>query len=283
MEKGQWKGNARTTFEATNRRKSFIVIWGERFDQTDYGKKINEKLHRVNLFLTPSEFCSMLSVGVIGLVLICQIILKLSLIISIVFSIVAILTIAQLIFIVRRNKYQEKLNNQLSEVCTTLANGTRSGMTIIQGFHLIARESNEPSRSEFQRLSNELSLGVDFEEALLNFQKRIKGKEYKLFIVTLLTQKKAGGNLHETLEEMAKVLDERKFLDQEIKSLTSEQRFISYIIPAIPIVLIVLINIMMEDFTKALFTVPGIILLVVFGIGTILSFVLVRKVTNIRV
>lgn len=164
-----------------------------------------------------------------------------------------------------------------------MSNGTKSGMTIAQGFQLVARELSEPSRGEFQRLSNELALGVDFEEALLKFQKRIKGREYKLFIVTLLTQKKVGGNLNETLEEMAQVLDERKFLEQEIKTLTSEQRFISYVIPSIPIVLVLLINMVMEEFTDVLYSGPGLILIILFGIGTVLSFILVRKVTDIRV
>ncbi|MFC4403104.1 type II secretion system F family protein [Gracilibacillus xinjiangensis] len=283
LNKQKWKGKTKVDFEHTQNRKSFIVIWGERFDQTDYGKKLELRLRRVNIILTPSEFCSMLFVGGLGLTLVFNMLLKFNLSMSFIFAIIAIVAITQLIFLIRRNKYQEKLNNQLSEVCVTLANATRSGMTLSQGFQLVARELSEPSRSEFKQLSNELSLGLDFEDALLKFQKKIKGREYKLFIVTLLTQKKAGGNLHETLEEMAKVLDERKFLEQEIKTLTSEQKFISYIIPSIPIVLILAINMMMEEFTKVLFTIPGIIILIIFAIGTVFSFILVQKVTKIRV
>ncbi|SES21599.1 tight adherence protein B [Gracilibacillus ureilyticus] len=283
LNKQKWKGKTRTDFEHTQNRKSFIVIWGERFDQTDYGKKLELRLRRVNIILTPSEFCSMLFVGGLGLTLIFNMLLKFNLSMSFIFAVIAIAAITQLIFLIRRNKYQEKLNNQLSEVCVTLANATRSGMTLSQGFQLVARELSEPSRSEFKQLSNELSLGQNFEDALLKFQQKIKGRDYKLFIVSLLTQKKAGGNLHETLEEMAKVLDERKFLEQEIKTLTSEQKFISYVIPSIPIILIFAINMMMEEFTKVLFTIPGIIILAMFAIGILLSFILVQKVTKIRV
>lgn len=283
MEKRQWKGKTKQSFEEMTARNSFISRIGEKFDQTEFGRKLGSRLRKVNLFLTPTEFCSMLFVGGLGITLVLNMLFKFKLSISLIMAIIAVFVISQFIFIIRKNKYHERLNSQLSEVCATLSNGTKSGMTIAQGFQLVARELSEPSRGEFQRLSNELALGVDFEEALLKFQKRIKGREYKLFIVTLLTQKKAGGNLNETLEEMAQVLDERKFLEQEIKTLTSEQRFISYVIPSIPIVLVLLINMVMEEFTDVLYSGPGLILIILFGIGTVLSFILVRKVTDIRV
>lgn len=283
MEKRNWKGKARKVFEQDIIRKSFIILLGERFDHSAYGKKLEAKLRKVSIVLTPSEFCSMILVGGLIVTLVLNLLFKFSILISSVISIIVMVVIIQMLFIIRRNKYHEKLNEQLSEVCSTLSNATRSGMTLTQGFQLVARELSEPSKGEFQRLTHELNLGMDFEEALLKFQERVKGREYKLFIVTLLTQKKAGGNLHQTLEEMARVLDERKFLTQEIKTMTSEQQFISYVIPSIPVGLLLLINMMMTDFLNVLYTGPGLILLIIFGIGIVLSFYLVRKVTNIRV
>lgn len=283
MEKREWKGKTKQTFETVKTRKSFIIILGERFDQTDYGKKLNLKLRKINLFLTPSEFCSMLIVGGMAVVMVLNKVFNFEFLMSVIFAVIAIIAISQLLFIIRRNKYQEKLNEQLSEVCGTLANATRSGMTINQGIQLVAREISEPARAEFQRLSDELSLGVDFEQALLSFQKRFHGRQFMLFVVTLITQKKAGGNIHETLEEMAHILDERKFLEHEINTLTSEQRFVSYIIPAIPIFLVLAINTIMEGYINVLFSGLGLILLIIFSIGTALSFFLVKKVTNIRV
>lgn len=283
MKKREWKSSTRESFEHLKVRRSFLYKLGERFDQSTYGKDLGENLRKVNIVLTPSEFCSMLIISGMGIALVFNLLFKFTLLISFIIACISIFAITQLTFTIRRNKYQERLNEQLSEVCATLSSATRSGMTLNQGFQLVAEEMSEPSRGEFKRLSNELNLGVNFEDALLKFQERMKGREYKLFIVTLLTQKKAGGNLHDTLEEMAQVLDERKFLEQEIKTLTSEQRFVSYVIPAIPIILVILINMVMEDFTKVLYSGPGLILLIVFSIGTILSFFLVKKVTTVRV
>lgn len=283
MEKRQWKGKTKVALDAPKRRKSFIVVWGEKFDQSDRGHKLQRKLREINLHLTPSEYVSMFILGGLILFFFSNNFLKFPMHISILIGVAGSYGINRLLFLIRRNKLEEKMNEQLSEVCATLSNATRSGMTITQGIQLVADEISEPSKSEFQRLANELSLGVDFEEALLKFQKRFKSREFTIFVVTLITQKKSGGNIHDTLEEMAHVLDERQFLEQEIKTLTSEQRFVSYIIPAIPIMLVLGINLMMEGYLNVLFSGLGIFLLIIFVLGTGLSFVLVRKVTNIRV
>nr|WP_281064475.1 type II secretion system F family protein [Cytobacillus eiseniae] len=175
------------------------------------------------------------------------------------------------------------MNDQLPEICRILANSTRSGMTLTQGIGIAAQELNEPAKEEFQRLSGELQLGVDFSRALRNLQKRIPSREYQLFIASLLIQKQAGGNMHAVLDEMGQTLEERKLLLQEIKTMTAEQRYVAYIVPVLPIFLLLIMNNVVDGFLDPLFSGIGIVLLVLFLIGTFLSFFLVKKVTNIRV
>jgi tight adherence protein B len=42
-------------------------------------------------------------------------------------------------------------------------------------------------------------------------------------------------------------------------------------------------NNIMEGFTDSLWTAPGIVILILFGSGIVLSFFLIRKITNIKV
>ena len=188
-----------------------------------------------------------------------------------------------LLFYIRKNKYEERLNSQLSEVCRLLANAARSGRTITQGIDLVAREVNEPARDEFKRLSNELKLGVPFEAALRAVQKRNGSRDFQLFIATLLIQKRTGGNLATTLETMSNTLEDRKILHQTIQTMTSEQRYISLIVPAMPIFILLFMNNIIEGFTDPLTTPIGIVLMIAFGLGIILSFFLIRQITNIKV
>jgi tight adherence protein B len=132
-------------------------------------------------------------------------------------------------------------------------------------------------------LAHELSLGIDFSAAIRSMEKRVDDKEFQLFTATMLIQKKAGGNLYAVLDEMSQTLDERKLLKQEIKTMTAEQRYISYIVPVIPIFLVLMMNNIVEGFLDPLFTGLGLILFAFFLTVTILTFVIVRKITNIRV
>ena len=114
-------------------------------------------------------------------------------------------------------------------------------------------------------------------------EKRVDHKEFQLFAATLMIQKKAGGNLYAVLDEMSQTLEERKLLKQEISTMTAEQRHTSYIIPVIPIFLVLMMNNIIDGFLDPLFTGLGLILLAFFVTGTVLTFVIVRKITNIRV
>lgn len=281
--KKEWRNQISTWFGARNTRKSFILVLGDKFDETKYGKKTNQQLKRANLQLMPSEFYGILLLGMIVISFLLNSFFSIKFPINFFLALVLIEVVRRVLFLIRKNKFQERMNDQLPEICRILANATRSGMTLTQGMGICAEELNEPAREEFQRLYGELQLGVDFNRALKNLQDRIPSREYGLFIATLLIQKQAGGNVHAVLDEMGQTLEERKLLLQEIKTMTAEQRYIAYIVPVLPIFLLLIMNNVVDGFLDPLFSGIGIILLVLFIIGTLLSFFLVKKVTDIRV
>lgn len=256
---------------------------GDKFDQTKIGTKTNSQLKRANIQLMPSEFYGILFLGVIVTSLVLNSFFGIDFPINFIISLILMEAVRRVLFLIRKNKFQERMNDQLPEICRILANSTRSGMTLTQGIGIAAQELNEPAREEFQRLYGELQLGVDFNHALRNLQKRIPTREFQLFIASLLIQKQAGGNMHAVLDEMGQTLEERKLLLQEIKTMTAEQRYIAYIVPVLPIFLLLIMNNVVDGFLDPLFSGIGIILLILFIIGTLLSFFLVKKVTDIRV
>ncbi|MGE8207120.1 type II secretion system F family protein [Heyndrickxia sp. NPDC080065] len=264
-------------------RNSFIVKLGDRFDQTSSAESIKRKLVQANISILPSEFIAILLLCAFALTMLLTVIFSLPLVLSMITSVIVCILSYWFLLIFKKNKQVEKLNNQLSEVCRLLANSTRAGMTINQGLEVVAAEMDSPAKEEFKELTHNLRLGVNFESALKSLEKRIETREFKLFVSALLIQKRSGGNLTKVLEEMSKTLEERKILRQTIKTSTAEQRFVSYILPAMPIVLILMLNTMMDGFLDPIFTIPGAILMIIFIIGMIIAFLLVKAVTNIKV
>lgn len=282
-QKKAWKKKMEEKHGITEERKSFIVLLGDRFDQTERAQPMKRKLNQANLPLTPSEFYSMIFVGGAAIAVLSNILFSIGFPLNIAFGVFAALLSYWSLFAIRKNKHIERLNEQLSEVCRLLSNSARAGMTVSQGIEMVSNEVSSPSKEEFQRITNELRLGVSFDKVMEELQERVPSRDFQLFASTLMIQKRSGGNLHAVLNEMASTLEERKKLKQEIKTMTAEQRYVSYFVPALPIFLLLMMNVIIDGFLNSLTTVPGMILGGLFLMGTGLSFFLIRKVTNIRV
>ncbi len=282
-EKREWRKNVQQFYRDGERRKSMLIVIGTKYDKTESAKSLEKKLVDASIGFTPSEFIGALIVSYMGLVIFLQTFFNLNMLLSLVIALLMIEGGRRVLFIIRKNKKKQLLVEQLPEICRVLANATRAGMTLNQGIQLVSHEIAAPAKMEFKRLAHELSLGIDFNAGIRSMEKRVDDKEFQLFTATMLIQKKAGGNLYAVLDEMSKTLEERKLLKQEIKTMTAEQRYISYIVPVIPIFLVLMMNNIIDGFLEPLFTGLGLILLAFFLTGTILTFVIVRKITNIRV
>ncbi|QHS24154.1 hypothetical protein GWK91_15150 [Virgibacillus sp. MSP4-1] len=281
-EKRDWRKRAEQFYHVEERRKSFIVLLGDRFDRTEAARPMFKKLKSANIPLTPSEFIGAKIVAFMGLIFVLSNLFHLKFLLSFIISLLFIEAAKKLLFMVRKNKVKERMAEQLPEICRILANATRSGMTLNQGIQMVAQEINDPARAEFKQLAHELSLGIEFNSAIQSLEKRMNNREFKLFVATVLIQKKAGGNLSAILEEMGQTLEDRKILKQEIKTMTAEQRYISYLVPVIPVFLVLMMNNIIDGFIDPLLSGIGILLALLFIGGTVATFLLVRKVTNIR-
>ncbi|TFJ91621.1 type II secretion system F family protein [Lentibacillus salicampi] len=281
-QKKEWKQKVKEWFPEEER-KSVISKWGDKFDERESSEKLRNKLHNANLKLLPSEYLGILIVGFMVLFIMFYSIFGMPLLLSTVLPIILLFVANYLLFYFRKNSYELRFNDQLSEICRILGNAARSGLTINQGIDIVAREAAAPAGNEFKRISNELKLGVNLETAFRAVQKRNTSRDFNLFIATLLIQKQTGGNLALTLDTMANTFEERRVLNQTIKTMTSEEKYISFIVPALPVFLLLVMNNVIDGFIDPLWSGFGLVILVVFLAAIILSFFLIRKITNIKV
>lgn len=281
-QKKEWNMKVKEWFPEEER-KSFISKWGDRFDERESSQALKDKLHNANLKLLPSEYVGILIVGYMALFVMMFSIFGMSFNVSVLLPLGILFIANYLLFYFRKNSYEARFNEQLSEVCRLLGNAARSGLTVNQGIDIVARELNGPAGAEFKKISNELKMGVTLERALRDVQKRNKSRDFNLFIATLLIQKKTGGNLALTLETMANTFEDRKVLNQIIKTMTSEQKYISFIVPALPVFLLLVMNNVIDGFIDPLWSGLGLVLLILFIGAIVLSFILIRKITDIKV
>lgn len=189
-------------------------------------------------------------------------------------------------FYVRRCQQSrlKKLNDQLVDVTTMIANSLKSGYSFIQGLEMVAREMPPPISEEVTIVLMEMNLGSTAEEALTSLTKRVNSYDLDLIVTAMLIQRQVGGNLAEILETISNTIRERVRMLREVDSLTSEARLSSYVVGLMPVFLIGVLSIISRGYMSQLVSNPlGQMLLGSAAIMEIVGFIMLRKMTAIEI
>jgi tight adherence protein B len=115
-----------------------------------------------------------------------------------------------------------------------LVRGLRSGLPISETLGVVASEVPGPVGVEFRAVADKMKIGRTMEAALQETADRLGTPEFQFFVITLAIQRETGGNLAETLSNLADVLRKRSQMKLKIKAMSSESKASAYIIGALP-------------------------------------------------
>jgi len=167
------------------------------------------------------------------------------------------------------------------EAIELIVRGLKSGLPVGESIRTVAEEIPSPVGTEFAQVTSIVTLGRTMEEAMWETARRIDIPEFKFFVIALSVQKETGGNLAETLENLADILRRRRQMKLKIRALSSEARASAYIIGSLPFVMFGIIYLLNPGYVTQLFTDPrGNIMLGVgfisLGLGIFSMWKLVR-------
>jgi tight adherence protein B len=154
----------------------------------------------------------------------------------------------------RRRQRQARINGQLEEMLTLVANSLRSGYGLLQSFEYASRQIAPPLAGELKRMLQEANLGAGAEAAIEALADRIASPDMEMVVTAIAIQRTVGGNLAQTLENVAYTMRERDRIRGEIKTLTAQQRMTGIIIGALPVFVGVIMFAMNPDYMMPLFT-----------------------------
>ncbi len=126
-------------------------------------------------------------------------------------------------------------DNQLSDTLNLWVNALRSGYSVLQAMEAIATELPAPVSVEFERVVQEVRLGLSVSQALGNMLRRVPSEDLDLVVVAVNIQREVGGNLAEVLDTISFTIRERVRIKGEIKTLTAQGRMSGIIISLLPI------------------------------------------------
>jgi tight adherence protein B len=178
---------------------------------------------------------------------------------------------------------QKKFTFNFSDSMDIIVRGVRTGLPLGDCLRIIAHESPEPIRGEFQRLVEAESVGVPLEVCIERMYDRMPLSEVNFFGTVLSIQRSTGGNLGESLSNLSNVLRERKLLREKIKALSAEAKMSAMIIGALPIVVMVMVSIASPDYMVELYTTPtGHRNLLISAVMMVSGITVMRKMINFK-
>ena len=129
----------------------------------------------------------------------------------------------------------------------------RSGLPISEAIVGAGQEIADPVGCELRLVENGMRLGRDLETLLWDIAKRIDTPEFRFFVIALSVQRETGGNLAETLVNLADALRKRRQMRAKVRAMSSETRATTMILGGLPLVVIGLLMLTSPNYLRPLF------------------------------
>ena len=189
-----------------------------------------------------------------------------------------------LVLSILRAKRRKVFGNQLPDAIDLIVRGLKAGYPVPVAFSVVARELPDPIGTEFGIVSDEVTFGAGFVEALYKMNERVGQRDLPLFMSAIAIQTTVGGNLREILEGLAEVIRQRIKLRRKVKSISAEGRMSAIILSSMPLFVVVAVNLMSPDYYAGVLGEPAFL----YGVAGILfwygaGMAMIFKMVNFKI
>jgi tight adherence protein B len=193
------------------------------------------------------------------------------------------LTVPYLIVPLARARRIRKLEEQFPEAIDLLGRALRAGHALTTGLAMAADEIPAPMGAEFRQLHDQQSFGLPLHEALKNFAQRVPLLDARFFVTAILTQREAGGNLSEVLDNLAAIIRDRFRVKRQVRVLSAHGRITGWVLGCLtPAMVAVFMFIMPENYARFFRDPLGLQMIGVAVALQIAGVVVMRKIVNIE-
>jgi tight adherence protein B len=165
-------------------------------------------------------------------------------------------------FLIKRRV--NKFNSNFPDALELMVRGLRSGLPITETLGIVAGEIPGPVGVEFRAVADKMKIGRTMDAALQETSDRLGTAEFQFFVITLAIQRETGGNLAETLSNLADVLRKRGQMKLKIRAMSSESKASAYIVGSLPFIVFGLVTVVNPEYMAGFFVDQR---LIVAGLG----------------
>lgn len=178
----------------------------------------------------------------------------------------------------------ERFNIQMVDGLGLMANGLKSGLSVVQAIGMVKNEMPNPFSQELDYVLKQQQLGVSVEEAFQNLATRIGSEDVNMFVTAVVILKETGGNLAETFETIVLVIRERIKVEKKISAMMRQNLAQGAIVAMMPFALMAMFYFSDPEFMMPMFREPlGWVLLGAAFTFWVLGVAMIYKVVQIKV
>lgn len=183
----------------------------------------------------------------------------------------------------RKRRFRQ-FEKQLPDALLMVSGAMRAGASLTVAMEGMVKEQRPPLSQEFELMLREQRLGVDFDTALRNMEKRLPIPDFVMVVSGMRISREVGGNLADILETLADTLRRKHQMEGKIDALTAQGRMQGIVMTGLPLFLMLILTQMEPEAMAPLYhTWYGWATLAVIGVLLTLGYLAIRKITTIDV
>ncbi len=153
-----------------------------------------------------------------------------------------------------RHRRTRQIEVQIPEALDLMVRAMQAGRSLSNAIRIVGTEGPSPIAREFRTTFDEINFGLAEDVALANLAGRTQIGDLRYFVVAVLIQREAGGNLAELLKAISALVRERIALRGVVRVMSAEGRLSAWILGLLPFVISLLISLINPGFFKVLWT-----------------------------
>jgi tight adherence protein B len=180
-----------------------------------------------------------------------------------------------------KKRREKKFLAQLPDAVDVIVRGIKAGLPLFESIKVVAADTPDPLRSEFNAIIETQAIGIPLGEACTRMYERMPVPEANFFGIVVAIQQKSGGNLSEALGNLSKVLRDRKKMAEKIQAMSMEAKASAGIIGSLPPIVMIMVYMTTPGYISLLWTDPkGQVMLVACVVWMSIGIMVMKKMIN---
>jgi len=196
---------------------------------------------------------------------------------------VAVAVVPYLVVRITESRRVHQFEDQFPQAIDLIASSLRAGHAFTTGVMMAADEVQDPLGAEFKLLYDHQNYGMPFPDAMKAFARRVPLLDARFFVTAVLTQREAGGNLAEVLDNLSSVIRERSRVKRQVRVASAHGRITGWILSAMPPILAGVMTIVAPEHMRSFVNDPlGVRMIIAALILQVVGTLAIRRIVNVE-